>query len=69
MNYKILTIWIFVALILLVALLFVFPTPFVIWLSIIGLPVLIIVQAVIVLRAKDESQHTFTDDKWYDDQD
>ncbi len=69
MNYKTLTIWIFVVLVLLVALLFLFPTPFIIWLSIIGLPVLIVVQTIIVLRAKDESKHTFGDDKWYDDRD
>lgn len=69
MNYKTLTIWIFVILVFLVALLFIFPTPFVIWLSIIGLPVLILVQTIIVLRAKDESKHNFTDDKWYDDRD
>ncbi len=67
MHYKPLTVLIFVLLVLMVALLFIYPSPFIIWLSIIGLPVLIAFQAWIVLRAKDESQYDSDDEKWYED--
>ena len=67
MHYKLLSAWIFALLALMVALLFIFPSPFFIWLSIIGLPVLIGVQTWVVLRAQEESKHEFNDDKWYED--
>lgn len=65
MHYKSLTVWIFTLLILLVALLFVIPTDFVIWLGMILLPILVVIQAVVILRAREESKDTFKD-KWYD---
>lgn len=67
MHYKTLTAWIFVILVLLVFFMALYPTPFFIGLGFIGLPVLVLVQAVIVLRARDESKHTFSDEKWYED--
>ncbi|MCB9048212.1 MAG: hypothetical protein H6556_02180 [Lewinellaceae bacterium] len=52
---------------LIVFLLFISPTPFVIGLGVIGLPVMILIQAIVVLRAKDESRQGFSDEQWYED--
>ena len=65
MPYKSVTVWIFTLLALLVALMFLIPTPFVIGLGVVLLPVLVVIQTIVILRAKDESKHTFKD-KWYD---
>ncbi|MCO6488535.1 MAG: hypothetical protein J5I98_08975 [Phaeodactylibacter sp.] len=67
MHYKTATAWIFVILMMMIFLLFIYPSPFIIGLGAIGLPVMILVQAVVVLRAKDESRHGFSDEKWYED--
>ena len=66
MRYLSLSAWIFVILILMVALMILFPTPLTIGLGTIGVPVMILVQTLIVLFAKEESEHTFSDDHWYD---
>lgn len=65
MNYLKLSVWIFLLLIFLIILLFLFPSNLVIGLGLIGLPLLVILQVIIVLRAKDESNNSFSD-KWYD---
>ncbi len=67
MHYKTTSAWIFVILALLVILMFLFPSKLTIWTGLIGLPVLVIYQAWIILRAEDSSPHEFTDDKWYED--
>ena len=67
MHYKTATAWIFAILMLIVFLLFISPTPFVIGLGVIGLPVMILIQAIVVLRAKDESRQGFSDEQWYED--
>lgn len=67
MHYKSLTVWIFIILLIMIALLFIYPTPLVIGICVVGLPIFVFIQAWIVLRAKDESKHKFDDDKWYED--
>lgn len=65
--YKIFTLWIFAALVVVILLLFVFPTAFVIGLAVGVIPILVILQALLILRAKEESKHRFDDDdRWYD---
>jgi 4-hydroxybenzoate polyprenyltransferase len=68
MNYKVKTAWIFVALLLSIALMMLYPTKWVIGLGIVGVPLLIVYQAFLILRANEKSEHTFSDEKWYDDQ-
>lgn len=65
MNYKKFTLWIFVLLMLIVAAMFAFPNSITIGLGVIAIPVLVAVQAFIILRAKEESPQTF-EDEWYD---
>lgn len=67
MHYKTITIWIFTLLMLVIFLLILYPTTFLIWAGVAGLPLLLLVQVIAVLRSNDESQHTFSDDKWYED--
>lgn len=57
--------WIFVLLLLLVALLFLYPAAYIIGLSMIALPILIAVQALVILKAKDTTKPP-TDDPWYE---
>jgi 4-hydroxybenzoate polyprenyltransferase len=66
MRYKTRTLWIFVALIVLIALMIFFPNSVIIWLGIIATPILVGYQAYIILKADDESPNQFSDDKWYD---
>ncbi len=68
MNYKSLSAWIFVLLVLLVVLMFLFPRDWVIGLGIFGIPVLILLQTLIILRAKEQSNKEFSDKDWYDNQ-
>ncbi len=67
MHYKTATAWIFAILVLMVLLMALYPSTFIIGMGAIGLPVMILIQAIIVLRARDESKHGFSDDKWYED--
>ncbi|MCB0559093.1 MAG: hypothetical protein KDD09_09130 [Phaeodactylibacter sp.] len=67
MHYKTATAWIFALLMLMVFLMIIHPSPFFIWLGAIGLPVMILVQAIVVLRAKEESNRQFSDEQWYED--
>ncbi len=66
MRYKKLSVWIFVLLLLLIALMIFFPNVYTIGIGTMGLPVLIIFQVYIILKAEDESKHSFQD-KWYDE--
>ncbi len=67
MHYKTITAWIFVLLLLALALVLLYPAQWLIGLGVMVLPFLLIVQLVVILRAKETSQHTFEDDKWYED--
>jgi uncharacterized membrane protein YkvI len=66
MQYKKLSVWIFVLLLLLIALMIFFPNAYTIGIGTMVVPVLVIFQTYIILKAKDESKHSFQD-KWYDD--
>ena len=67
MHYTTASAWIFALLLMMIFLLALYPTSFVIGLGFIGVPILIILQVYIALAAKDESVHTFSDEKWYED--
>ncbi|MCG8331453.1 MAG: hypothetical protein MI974_27435 [Chitinophagales bacterium] len=66
MHYKIKTVWIFVALILSIALMALYPAKWLIGLGIVVVPALVLYQAYLILRANDSSENTFSNDKWYD---
>ncbi|MEL7120496.1 MAG: hypothetical protein AAFO07_13680 [Bacteroidota bacterium] len=66
MNFKSVTVWIFVILIIIIFLLLIYPTPMIIGVGVIGIPVLLILQAYIILSAKEESKKEFKDGQWYD---
>lgn len=66
MNYKLLSAWIFAALLLLVALLVIWPADLLAVISMALLPFLLIAQAVVVLRAGEQGKEGFGDDQWYD---
>ncbi len=66
MHLKSITIWIFVLLMLLIALMFAFPTSLVIGIGIVAAPLLVAIQAFVILRSREESDRTFSD-KWYDE--
>lgn len=66
MNYKSLSAWIFVALVLLIVFMFLFPNNWVIGIGIVGVPILIFVQTMIILKASEESKKEFSDEDWYD---
>lgn len=54
-------------LLLTLALVLLYPSKWLIGLGVMVLPFLLLVQAVVILRAKESSEHTFEDDKWYED--
>ena len=66
MNFKSVTVWIFVVLIVIIFLLIIYPTPFIIGAGVVGIPVLLIFQAYIILSANEESKKEFKDGQWYD---
>jgi len=65
MHYLSISAWIFAFLLLLVALLFIYPAIYIIGLIVIALPILIGVQAIIILKAKNQPKRS-TDHRWYD---
>lgn len=65
-NYKALSAWIFVALVLLILFMFLFPNNWMIGIGIVGVPILILVQTMIILKANEESKKEFSDKDWYD---
>jgi uncharacterized membrane protein YkvI len=67
MYYKTITAWIFVILLLALAVVLLYPAQWLIGLGVTVLPFLLIVQLIVILRAKDTSKHTFEEDKWYED--
>lgn len=67
MKYKTWTIWIFIILLLIVALMIAFPSNFMLVLGTILLPVLILAQAIIILKAGEQSHKKFSDGDWYED--
>lgn len=67
MNYKNWTVWIFIVLLLMIALMMAFPSNFMLGVGTILLPVLIGAQAVIILKAGEQSNKRFSDGDWYED--
>ncbi|MDX1667615.1 MAG: hypothetical protein R3350_10310 [Saprospiraceae bacterium] len=65
MNYRKSTVWIFVLLMLQIFFMILFPRPIVLGIGSVLLPLLVLLQVVIVLRAEDESPSKF-EDRWYD---
>lgn len=64
MHYLSISAWIFAFLLFLVALLFLYPADFVIGLSVIALPIMIGVQAIVILKASQPKRPA--DHRWYD---
>lgn len=67
MHYKTSTAWIFALLVLSVIVMMLYPTAWVIGLGMLMVPVLLLIQAVVVLRASEQSKKTFSDEHWYED--
>lgn len=67
MHYKTATAWIFALLVLSVIVMILYPTPWVIGLGMLMVPVLLLIQTVVVLRASERSNKTFSDGHWYED--
>ncbi|MFN7119049.1 MAG: hypothetical protein ACK4TA_19785 [Saprospiraceae bacterium] len=65
MHYLSISAWIFAFLIFMVALLFLYPATYIIGLSVIFLPLFIVIQAVIILKAKDQAKPS-GDQRWYE---
>ena len=65
MNYLSVTVWVFIGLILMIGLMTFFPTPFIIGLGAVGVPVVIAVQTYMILRTKEPGDHS-SEDKWYE---
>lgn len=68
MHYKTISVWIFISLLLCVAIMGLYPSSWAIGLGMLLVPVLLIVQAYVVLTAKEDSEHTFSEGKWYEDE-
>lgn len=67
MHYKTATAWIFALLVLSVIIMMLYPTFVVIGLGMMLVPVLLLIQAVVVLRASESSKKDFSDGYWYED--
>ena len=67
MHYKTVTAWIFALLVLSVVMMLIYPTTYVIGVGMLLVPVLLLVQAVVVLRAGESSEKTFSEGDWYED--
>lgn len=65
MNYKSWLPWIFIFFLLLLAMMWATKSEILIGIGVILAPLLLIWQAYIILKSKDESEETF-DDKWYE---
>ncbi len=65
-NYKSYSAWIFSGLLLLVALLFIWPNAWLAMLSMAALPFFVGAQVLAVLKSKDANEGTFSDDQWYE---
>ncbi len=68
MHYSTWTIWIFVILLLIVALMIAFPSNLMLIIGTASLPVLIAVQVFVILKAREQSQKKFSEGDWYEDQ-
>jgi len=66
LNYKSYSAWIFSVLLLLVALLFLWPNAWLAMLSMAVLPFFVGAQVLAVLKSKDVNKGTFSDDQWYE---
>ena len=68
MHYSTWTIWIFVVLLLIVALMIAFPSNLMLIIGTALLPVLVAVQVYVILKAREQSQKKFSEGDWYEDQ-
>jgi len=68
MHYSTWTIWIFVVLLLLVALMIAFPSNLMLIIGTVALPILVAVQVYVILKAREQSQKRFSEGDWYEDQ-
>jgi uncharacterized membrane protein len=68
MHYSTWTIWIFVVLLLVVALMIAFPSNLMLIIGTALLPVLVAVQVYVILKAREQSQKKFSEGDWYEDQ-
>jgi len=68
MHYTTWTIWIFVVLLLLVALMIAFPSNLMLIIGTATLPILVAVQVYVILKAREQSQKKFSEGDWYEDQ-
>lgn len=66
MNYQSLSAWIFVFLILIIFFMALFPSQIVIGVGIIFTPILILIQAYVILRAKEPTDLPSPEDQWYE---
>ncbi len=66
MNYKLWSILIFSIFLLLFFMLAFFKSDLTTWIWQLALPVLVIAQVIIILRAKDQSKKKFDENGWYD---
>lgn len=67
MKYKTQTLWVFVVLLLIVALMIAIPSSVVLLIGTISIPILVFFQAIVILKAKEQSQKKFSDGEWYED--
>lgn len=68
MHYSTWTVWIFVLLLLIVALMIAFPSNLMLIIGTASLPVIIAVQVYVILKAREQSQKKFSEGDWYEDQ-
>ena len=66
MHYKTLSAWIFAFLLLLVGILILWPSSTLAGVSMILLPLLLVAQAVIILRARERPREDLPEDQWYE---
>lgn len=66
MNYKTWSIIIFAIFLLLFFILGFFKSDATVWMWQLGLPVLVIIQVFIILKAKEQSKKKFGEDEWYE---
>ena len=67
MNYKLVTLWIFILLLLLIVLLYLYPSSWLIGICLVAFPVLLIIQVVVILRSGEESKNKFNDKRYEDE--
>ncbi len=65
MQLSKITIWLFLALLTVLAVMALFPLPGVIFIGMLIVPALVIIQAIFILRKKKPKPREFDEDQWY----